>query len=54
MVSPILISPSLISSSPASIRSAVVLPHPDGPTSTISSPSWISRSRSWTACVPSG
>ena len=31
IVSPIRISPSLISSSPASMRSAVDLPHPDGP-----------------------
>src|SRR5215831_3072461 len=53
MRSPIRISPSVISSRPASIRSAVVFPQPDGPTSTISSPSLISSSRSWTACVPS-
>src|SRR5512132_3290775 len=52
--SPILISPSLISSRPASIRSAVVLPQPEGPTRTISSPSPMSRSNSWTARVPSG
>src|SRR4051794_9673488 len=52
--SPILISPSLISSRPASIRSAVVFPQPDGPTSTISSPSPISRLKSCTARVPSG
>ena len=30
------------SSSPASMRSAVLLPQPDGPTSTMNSPSWIS------------
>src|SRR6185312_10825783 len=54
ITSPIRISPSLISSSPASIRRAVVLPQPEGPTSTISSPSWISRSRSCTSCVPAG
>ena len=41
--SPIRSSPSLISSSPATIRSAVVLPQPDGPTRTISSPSLISE-----------
>ena len=33
------ISPSLISSRPAIIRSVVDLPQPEGPTSTISSPS---------------
>ena len=37
--------PPLISSSPAIIRSAVDLPHPDGPTSTMNSWSWMSRSR---------
>ena len=37
--SPMRISPSLTDSSPASIRSAVVLPDPDGPTSTRNSPS---------------
>ena len=46
--------PGMISSSPATILSAVVLPQPDGPTSTISSPSAISRFSSSTACVPSG
>jgi hypothetical protein len=35
------------------MRSAVVLPHPEGPTSTMNSPSWTSRSRSLTAVVPS-
>ena len=44
----------LMISSPATIRSAVVLPHPDGPTKTINSPSAISRERSSTATVPSG
>src|SRR5581483_2986986 len=53
MRSPILSSPAVISSSPATIRSAVVLPQPDGPTRTISSPSPIDRLRSKTACVPS-
>ena len=43
---PIRISPSVISSSPATIRSAVVLPQPDGPTRTMNSPSAISRLRS--------
>ena len=36
-------SPSVIASSPAIIRSAVVLPHPDGPTKTTNSPSAISQ-----------
>ena len=36
----------MTSSSPASIRSEVDLPQPDGPTSTMNSPSAISRSRS--------
>ena len=38
--------PAVASSSPASIRSAVDLPEPDGPTRTISSPSPTSRSKS--------
>ena len=42
---PIRISPSVISSSPATIRSTLVLPQPDGPTKTTNSPSPISRSR---------
>ncbi len=46
--------PSVISSSPATMRSAVVFPHPDGPTSTISSPSAMVRSSDLTAVVPSG
>ena len=37
--------PSVMSSSPATIRSAVVLPQPDGPTRTTNSPSATSRSR---------
>ena len=36
------------------IRSVVVLPHPDGPTSTQISPSSTSRLNSWTATVPFG
>src|SRR5580765_6226028 len=50
----IVIVPSLMSSSPATMRSAVVLPQPDGPTSTMNSPSAISRSSESTARVPSG
>jgi hypothetical protein len=51
-VPPIRISPSEISSRPATIRSAVVLPQPDGPTSTRNSPSWTSNERSVTAWKP--
>src|SRR6188472_4245280 len=47
------ISPSVMSSSPATILSTVVLPQPDGPTSTMNVPSGISRSKSFTASVPS-
>src|SRR2546429_1461226 len=46
--------PEAMSSSPAIMRRAVVLPQPDGPTKTTSSPSAISRLRSLTATVPSG
>src|SRR6476619_6879685 len=53
MRSPIRIEPPLTSSRPASIRRAVDLPEPDGPTSTMNSPSRISRSRASTAVVPS-
>src|SRR5512140_261575 len=42
-------SPALIDSSPATTRSVVLLPHPDGPTSTTSSPSFTSRSTPCTA-----
>src|SRR3954453_3804953 len=47
--SPMKIEPDVIASRPASIRSAVVLPEPDGPTSTTNSPSAISSDRSTTA-----
>src|SRR5215207_5800793 len=50
--SPIVIVPLLMSSSPATIRSAVLLPQPDGPTRTRNSPSAMSRSRSRTAWNP--
>ena len=49
---PIQISPSVISSSPAIMRSVVDLPQPDGPTSTTNSWSAISRSIPRTACTP--
>src|SRR3954453_5603079 len=48
---PIAISPSLISSSPAIIRSSVLLPQPDGPTSTVNSPSAISMLTPCSTCV---
>ena len=40
-------------SNPATIRSAVVFPHPEGPTSTMNSSSRMSSVRSETAVVPS-
>src|SRR5271165_276890 len=43
--------PPEISSSPASMRSRVDLPHPDGPTSTMNSPSWISNPMPWMTLV---
>src|SRR5438034_8421396 len=52
--SPMRIVPVEASSSPASTRSAVVLPDPDGPTRIMNSPSPMRRSRSCTAAVPSG
>jgi len=45
--------PAVMLSSPATMRSAVVLPQPDGPTRTMNSPSAMSRSRPLTAVVPS-
>src|SRR5690554_2740964 len=52
--SPMIIFPSLMVSSPATMRSAVDLPHPDGPTKIMNSPSSIVRLRSLIASVPSG
>src|SRR5581483_11133178 len=46
---PIITAPAVTSSSPASMRSAVVLPEPDGPTRTMNSPSSICRSSAFTA-----
>ena len=43
-LSPIYISPPVISSSPATILSVVDFAHPDGPTNTINSPSSMSKS----------
>jgi hypothetical protein len=50
--SPMEIVPSVIDSRPATIRRAVVLPHPDGPTRTMNSPSSTFRFRSETALGP--
>src|SRR5690242_21074624 len=46
-----LISPALGSSKPATMRSVVVLPQPDGPTSTTNSPSSIARLTLFTAAT---
>ena len=54
MLSAIEISPSVISSSPATILSKVVLPQPEGPTNTTNSPSLISMFTSSKARVPFG
>src|SRR4051794_30380106 len=51
--SPILSEPDEASSSPATIRSAVDLPLPDGPTRMVNSPSVTDRSSPSTALVPS-
>src|SRR5260370_27435408 len=48
-LSPISTRPPSSGSSPASIRSAVVFPDPDGPTRTMNSPSLMSRSSASTA-----
>src|SRR4051794_36349754 len=52
--SPMRSRPLEISSRPATIRSAVVLPQPEGPTRTMNSPSSTSRFSELTAVVPSG
>src|SRR5579862_8143499 len=52
-VPPIYKSPLEMSSSPAIMRSAVLLPQPDGPTRTRNSWSWISRFRSSMTAGPS-
>src|SRR5439155_26789385 len=53
-LSPMQMSPSVMSWSPAIIRSAVVFPQPDGPTRITNSPSAMSRFICLTASVPSG
>ena len=50
--SPMRISPSEISSRPASMRRQVDLPQPEGPTSTMNSVSLTSSEKSLTASVP--
>src|SRR5690348_14253416 len=50
--SPIEIVPSVISSRPAIIRKSVDLPQPEGPTSTMNSPSSTARLTSSTATTP--
>ena len=49
--SSIAIVPPVISSSPASMRSSVDLPQPDGPTRTTNSPSWMSKLTPWSTWV---
>ena len=44
---PMSISPPVISSSPATMRSSVLLPQPEGPTMTMNSPSVISALTPW-------
>src|SRR5438477_8456649 len=51
---PMRISPAVASSRPPTIRSTVVFPDPDGPTSTRNSPSATSRSSDETATAPPG
>ncbi len=52
--SPIFRVPAVTVSSPATILSSVDLPQPDGPTSTTSSPSAMSRLTPFTASTPPG
>src|SRR6185369_14096060 len=47
----IAIVPPLISSRPASMRSSVDLPHPEGPTRTVNSPSAMSKPMPWMTLV---
>jgi hypothetical protein len=44
-------SPPVMSSRPASMRSSVDLPQPDGPTSTTNSPSLMSKPMPWMTLV---
>ena len=47
---PIAISPSVMVSSPAIMRSSVDLPQPEGPTITMNSPSAMATSTPWITC----
>jgi hypothetical protein len=47
-------SPSVIASSPAIMRRIVDLPQPEGPTSTMNSPSAMAKSAPVTAVTPPG
>src|SRR6056297_202020 len=49
---PMYMSPAVMSSSPATRRSRVDLPQPDGPTNTTNSPSSMSRSTPWMISTP--
>jgi hypothetical protein len=49
---PITISPAVIGSRPATMRSSVDLPQPEGPTITTNSPSFTSIETPWTTCRP--
>ena len=49
--SPMRMSPDVMFSSPAIMRSSVDLPQPDGPTSTTNSPSRIAMSMPWMTAV---
>src|SRR5215470_6101317 len=51
---PMATAPEVGSSSPATIRRAVVFPHPDGPTRTMNSPSAMVQVSASTAVVPFG
>ncbi len=50
--SPMRISPEVIVSRPATMRSSVDLPQPDGPTITTNSPSATSMDTPWMTCRP--
>ena len=51
---PILISPSVTVSRPATMRSSVDLPQPEGPTMTMNAPSGTEVSTPWIALNPLG
>jgi hypothetical protein len=49
--SPMRMSPAVMFSSPAIIRSRVDFPQPEGPTRMTNSPSWMSIDTPWMTCV---